>query len=234
MSWEQCEAFLGAARSERRYRALFATLVYGGLRPGEAFALKPGDLDFGQRLIRVERAWSLGQMKDTKTRDERAVDMSADLVAVRREYLVALKAEALKRGWGEPEWLFPNDANHPMDEAKVSRVFRLVVKRAGLPAFRVYDLRHTPSRASCWPPARQSPTWPRSSATRTRRRRSGSTPGGSPRAASGGWRCWIAAIRGRPWSVFWPIWNQKWNQTGLRRVEVLWKCAILNGAGGGS
>jgi integrase len=143
MTWEQREAFLEATRSERRHRALFATLVYGGLRPGEGFALKPGDLDFGQRLIRVERAWSLGQIKDTKTHDERAVDMSADLVAILREHLVGLKAEALKRGWGEPEWLFPNDVGRPMDEAKVSRVFRLVVKRAGLPAFRFYDLRHT-------------------------------------------------------------------------------------------
>jgi integrase len=29
-----------------------------------------------------------------------------------------------------------------MDEANVSRVVRRVVKRAGLPAFRLYDLRH--------------------------------------------------------------------------------------------
>jgi hypothetical protein len=37
----------------------------------------------------------------------------------------------------------PNDVGRPMDEARVSRVFRLVVKRAGLPTFRLYDLRHT-------------------------------------------------------------------------------------------
>jgi len=30
-----------------------------------------------------------------------------------------------------------------MDEAKVSRVFRSAMKHAGLPHFRVYDLRHT-------------------------------------------------------------------------------------------
>ena len=59
MGWEQREAFLETAHRERRYAALFATLVYAGLRPGEGFALQPGDLDFRQRLIRVERAWSL-------------------------------------------------------------------------------------------------------------------------------------------------------------------------------
>src|SRR5262249_4263651 len=40
-------------------------------------------------------------------------------------------------------WLFPNEVGTPMDEAKVSRVFRSAVKHAGLPHFRVYDLRHT-------------------------------------------------------------------------------------------
>jgi hypothetical protein len=45
---------------------------------------------------------------------------------------VWLKAEAFRRGWGEPEWLFPNEVGRPMDEAKVSRVFRLVLERAGL------------------------------------------------------------------------------------------------------
>jgi hypothetical protein len=69
--------------------------------------------------------------------------MSLDLARILREHLAWLRAEVLKRGWGEPEWLFPSEAGRPMDEAKVSRVFRLVLKRAGLPAFRLYDLRHT-------------------------------------------------------------------------------------------
>ena len=43
--------------------------------------------------------------------------MSVDLVAILREHLAWLKAEAFKRGWGEPEWLFPNDVGRPMDEA---------------------------------------------------------------------------------------------------------------------
>jgi integrase len=44
LSWEQRGAFLEAAAAERPYGTLFALLAKGGLRPGEAFALKPGDL----------------------------------------------------------------------------------------------------------------------------------------------------------------------------------------------
>jgi integrase len=143
MTWEQRQAFLDAATAERRHFALFATLVYAGLRPGEGFALRPGDLDFPQRLIRVERAWSLRREKDTKTHDQRAVEMSRNLTRILREHLTWLKAEAFRCGWGQPEWLFPSDVGRPMDETKVGRVFRGVLRRAGLPAFRVYDLRHT-------------------------------------------------------------------------------------------
>ena len=75
-SWEPRQISLNAPPVERRHFALLPTLVCGGLRPGEGFALRPNDLDFGQRLIRVERARSHGQEKDTKTHDQRGVDMS--------------------------------------------------------------------------------------------------------------------------------------------------------------
>ena len=54
-----------------------------------------------------------------------------------------LAAEALRRGWGEPTWLFPNKAGSVFDEGKVAKVFRRGLKRAKLPGFRLYDLRHT-------------------------------------------------------------------------------------------
>ena len=71
MTWEQRDAFLEAAAGERRYIALFTVLAKAGLRPGEAFALKPGDLDLRGRTMRVERSWSLGRVKPTKTYEER-------------------------------------------------------------------------------------------------------------------------------------------------------------------
>ena len=80
MNWEQRDAFLEAAKRGRRYYPLFATLAKTGLRPGEAFALQPGDLDVRGRTLRVERALSLGRIKPTKTYEERAVDVTPDLL----------------------------------------------------------------------------------------------------------------------------------------------------------
>src|SRR5262245_27066680 len=63
MSWEQRDAFLEAAKRTRRYYPLFATLAKTGLRPGEAFALQPGDLDVRGRTLRIKRALNLGRIK---------------------------------------------------------------------------------------------------------------------------------------------------------------------------
>jgi hypothetical protein len=55
----------------------------------------------------------------------------------------ALRHEALSAGWGEPRWLFPSTTNTPLDHSHVSKAYHRVLKAAGLPAFRLYDLRHT-------------------------------------------------------------------------------------------
>jgi integrase len=143
MNWDQRDAFLEAAKPLRRYYALFATLAKTGLRPGEAFALQPGDVDVRGRALRVERALSLGRIKPTKTYEERTVDVTPDLLQTIQRHVTWLKAEALLRGTGEPQWLFPNEDGGSMDESRVRKAFKRALKDAKLPAFRLYDLRHT-------------------------------------------------------------------------------------------
>jgi integrase len=48
MTREQRDAFLEAASGEKRYPTPFAVLARAGLRPGEVFALEPGDIDWGE------------------------------------------------------------------------------------------------------------------------------------------------------------------------------------------
>ena len=66
-----------------------------------------------------------------------------------------LKAEALRRGWGEPEWLFSNDEGQPHDEARVRKVFKRSLRKAKLPAF-ASTIFVTPSRHCSWRRARRS------------------------------------------------------------------------------
>lgn len=144
LSWEDRDAFLAAAAPSRRYHALFALLFKTGLRPGEAFALKPDDVDLKNRTVRVERAVTMAaHVKDTKTHETRTVDLTADLALTLRRYSAWLKADRFQRGQGEPEWLFPRADGRLMDKDHAAAVFRKILKRAKLPAHRVYDCRHT-------------------------------------------------------------------------------------------
>jgi integrase len=142
MSWEQRTRFLEAAQQERRFFVVFQVLAKAGLRPGEAFALKPGDIDFRAWTLQVERAVNLGRIKSTKTYECRTVDLTPDLVRLLHRHVHELKEQGLRHGWGEPAWLFPNDANRPYDKWKAGDAFRHTLKRAGLRHFRLYDLRH--------------------------------------------------------------------------------------------
>jgi integrase len=144
LSWEERDALLAEAESDRRHFAVFMTLAKAGLRPGEAFGIKPGDLDFRNQTIRIERAATDdGVVKDTKTHETRTVDLTPDLFATLKRHLTWLKAEALRAGSGEPEWMFPRDDGSLMNKDYVGVVFRRLLKRAGLAHHRVYDLRHT-------------------------------------------------------------------------------------------
>ena len=143
MTWEQRTLFLDAATREPRYGALFATLAKAGLRPGEAFALTPGDIDLRSATLNVERAINLGRIKPTKTSERRTVDLSPELLRALHRHLVWLKSEALRRGWGEPAWLVPERCESAAGQVGGGSAFRRTLKRAGLPAFRLYDLRHT-------------------------------------------------------------------------------------------
>ena len=144
LSWTDRDALLAEAVSDRRHFALFATLVKAGLRPGEGFALKPMDIDFKNQTLRVDRAATDdGQVKDTKTHEARTVDLTPDLTATLKRHLTWLRAEALRNGSGEPEWLFPRADGTLMNKDYAAGVFRRILKRAGLPHYRVYDLRHT-------------------------------------------------------------------------------------------
>ena len=55
MSEEQAKRFLEAARADRYY-PLWAVLLTGGLRPGEALGLQWADVDFEQGRVHVQRA----------------------------------------------------------------------------------------------------------------------------------------------------------------------------------
>jgi integrase len=122
-----------------RDAALVSALAYAGLRPGEALALRWGDI--GERTILVERAVSYGELKSTKTRATRSVRMVAPLKAELAE---------LRMRHGRPddeEFVFrPHDGNAWHDDDWKNwrrRVFDPALDKVGLGHVRPYDLRHS-------------------------------------------------------------------------------------------
>jgi integrase len=152
MDWAQREAFLAVLRSGRAagtlpvpQAVLLVVLLKTGLRPAEALGLRPADIELTRGLLRVERSLELGsrRLRPTKTYQRRTVDLSTDLRGLLGEHLAWLREEALGKGWGECEWLFPSTTGGPLDHNNLARLYRRLLVRAGLPGFRLYDLRHT-------------------------------------------------------------------------------------------
>ena len=126
---------------------MYETMLRCGLRPGEAFALRPADVDLVRRRLRV--AWSVsesGELKSTKTGDERYVHLAPypEIVKLLRQYIPWLDDIAARHKWDDPP-LFPSITGTFLDAANVRRDLKRLLKNVDdLPNDRTpYDLRHT-------------------------------------------------------------------------------------------
>ena len=154
---DQARAFIAAADEVApRHAMLFRTMLATGLRPGEAVALQPGDLDFHGGRIRLERAITRGRVEPCKTTaagEFHYVDLPTALAAALRAWIADQAEDALAEGRSRPLWLFPATTGGPrprqrdghLDETKrLGVAFKRALRRAGLPGhFTPHCLRHT-------------------------------------------------------------------------------------------
>jgi integrase len=131
---EAMRAALGA-----RDATLISVLAYAGLRPSEALGLRWGDVR--ERTLLIQRAISLGEEADTKTRQHRTVRLLPPLAADLRSWRIAS---------GHPDdhqLVFPGKHGRPWTLAAYQswrrRAFKRAVTAAGLMHARPYDLRHS-------------------------------------------------------------------------------------------
>lgn len=130
---EDVGRLLEAIREIRPDRyALFATLLYTGLRKGEAAALRWSDVDLPGQMIHVQRSYA-GPTKSGKERD----------VPVPARLKVILEAHKLAEPWGT-ELLFPNEEGEMFTKnGHWEDALRAALDRTHLPRIRLHDLRHT-------------------------------------------------------------------------------------------
>jgi len=137
----QVAAIADAARPP--YGLLVNLLAYGGLRIGEAFALRRGSVDeLGRRLIVKESVADVNGKRivgTTKSHQQRTISLPATVSAALVEHLRdAMPADPAA-------YLFPDSIGGPLDYTNFMRtVWRPATSRAGLGEVTPHDL-----RASC-------------------------------------------------------------------------------------
>lgn len=116
----------GRAPTGLRNRALVAIMYRSGLRPGEALALEPGDVDLGAGTVLVP------PRKGGRSR-------LTGLDALTREMIRSWLERRAERGIGPSQPLFCTLAGEPLKAAYVRELLPRLAKRAGIPK-RVHPL----------------------------------------------------------------------------------------------
>lgn len=153
---DEMHRFLAGIDQQRisygRYTALFYILLYCGLRPSEALALKWQDIDMTTRQLAVRRALmqvSSGAWTErpfTKTAaGMRTLTIPGAAFDVLREHRVTQLREQMAEGpaWEQNDYVFTTHTGTHLAPHNVSRVWKKLCTLTGVPVIRLYDARHT-------------------------------------------------------------------------------------------
>lgn len=146
---EQARTLLRTLQHER-LGALYTVPLAIGLRPGEALGLMWSDIDWERGMLRVTRGLQRieGKLRieELKSRSSRrSIKLPEVAMASLKAHRVRQAEERLAAGpeWQDSELVFTTRHGRPLEPRFIARSFKRILKLAGLPDTRVYDLRHT-------------------------------------------------------------------------------------------
>ena len=150
LSQTEARILLDATRDHRMH-ALYALAVTTGMRQGELLGLRWDDLDLdgGRLAVRraLQRRGSAGFVfTEPKTsRSRRTVMLGHLAIAALRDHRKRQLEERLFAGatWRDQGLVFTNRTGGPLDPSWQTATFKAALGKAGLPAVRFHDLRHT-------------------------------------------------------------------------------------------
>ena len=137
--------------SESPYETLFYLALTTGMRKGELLGLQWSDVDWDRRALNVHQQLQIipGQgyaLVAPKTKaGHRHIKLGAGTIKQLEAHQKHQELEKVVAGprWQEHELLFTTGIGTYMDQTKVSRELKRLLKKAGLPDIRFHDLRHT-------------------------------------------------------------------------------------------
>jgi integrase len=149
----EARIFLDAVGGDR-LEALYTVAVTLGLRQGEALGLRWQDIDLEERRLTVNQTVErLGRGDNSKlvlmepktSRSRRTLSLPDMAVKALRLHRVRQLETRLAAGsdWQDTGMVFTTGHGTPLDPRNLYRDFRRILKRAGLPAIRFHDLRHS-------------------------------------------------------------------------------------------
>lgn len=147
---EQARTFLSATKGHP-YEALFYMALITGLRKGELLGLMWSDVDWQKGVLKVERQlqqayWSSAELVPTKTRSgRRQIKLGKDGLAILGAHHQKQESQKIQAGdgWKENGMIFTTGVGTYIDQTKVSREFKHILRKNDLPDIRFHDLRHT-------------------------------------------------------------------------------------------
>jgi integrase len=141
---EQVAKFLKVVEQDR-HSAVFTLAIAAGMRSGELFGLQWHDVDLKAGAIMVTHTltelhgkWFLTEPKTAKGR--RRINLPAMAIEALKKH----RSQMLTEGHGNVPWVFCDTQGGPLRRSHFrERVFKPLLKKAGLPNIRFHDLRHT-------------------------------------------------------------------------------------------
>lgn len=148
---DEARRFLKAVRGTR-FEALFVLAITTGMRQGELLGLRWQDLDLEHARVRVSRsyvAWSARGRGATfvepkSSGSRRLIDLTPTAVAALSRHEREMRESGLHDADSPVFSSAATKLGTPVNPANlVSRYFKPILERAGLPDIRFHDLRHT-------------------------------------------------------------------------------------------
>ena len=134
-------------KCETTIYALFYSAVFTGMRRGELLGLKWEDIDSFNQKIHVKRSLYKSVFQSPKSEySKRAIDAGPRLLEVLKAHRAKQNETRLKVGseWVDNDLVFCQNDGSPLDADNLyHRDFRAILKKSGLRAIRIHDLRHT-------------------------------------------------------------------------------------------
>lgn len=140
---EQIRLFLAEARRSSKHALLYEVALMTGMRHGELLALRWADLDWSRAVIMVTRTGNVISGRGFVVREPKTKHARRAIAIGRNLVRKLARARVLAGAQAADAWVFARADGQPLGSTQQHADFHRTAARAGVPAIRFHDLRHT-------------------------------------------------------------------------------------------